>query len=75
MIERDIELGDAHVHACSHAYRLPVEKRERMDKEVENLLTHGLAEPSCSGLASPCLLVDKVGGSDRFCTDFRKVNA
>lgn len=32
MIERDIELGDV-LPVRQHAYRLPVEKRERMDKE------------------------------------------
>ena len=38
------------------------------------MLEHGIAEPSLSSWSSPCLLVDKSDKSDRFCTDFRKVN-
>ena len=68
------EVGDA-LPVRQHAYRLPIEKRQRMEKEVEYLMQHGLAEPSCAGWASPCLLVDEADRSDRFCTDFRKVNA
>ena len=36
------------------------------------MLEYGIAEPGSSPWSSPCLLVDK---SDRFCTDFRKVNS
>lgn len=40
MIEHDIEVADAlPVRQC--AYRLPMEKRQRMEKEVEYLLQHG----------------------------------
>ena len=45
-----------------------------MLEEVDYLLKHGLATPSKSPWASPCLLVPKEGGSMRFCTDYRKVN-
>lgn len=38
-------------------------------------LENGIAEQASSIWASPCLLADKADGSDRFCTDFRKVNA
>ena len=38
------------------------------------MLEHGIVEPSSSLWSSPCLLVDKSDKSDRFCTDFRKVN-
>lgn len=48
------------------AFRLPVDKRQRMDKEVNYLLQRGLAEPSCSSWASPCVLVHKADASDRF---------
>ena len=45
-----------------------------MKKEVNFLLDNGLAEPSLSPWASPCLLTPKPDGSSRFCTDYRKVN-
>lgn len=46
-----------------------------MEKEVEYIIKHGIAEPACSGWAYPHLLADRTNGSDRFCIDFRKVNA
>ncbi len=38
------------------------------------MLDNDNAQPSCSSWISPCLLAYKSEGSDRFCTDFRKVN-
>ncbi len=74
LIEHDIDVGDAKPFK-QRSYRLPMGKRERMEKEVEYMLAHRIAEPACSSWASPCLLADKADGSDRFRTDFRKVNA
>lgn len=74
LIEHDVDVGDANP-VNQHFYRLPIGKRERMEREVEYTLEHGIAEPSSSSWASPCLLADKADGSDRFCTDFRRVNA
>ena len=45
-----------------------------MEEEVRYLLQHGLAEPCISHWASSCILIPKLDGSFRFCTDFRKVN-
>ncbi|XP_064106821.1 uncharacterized protein K02A2.6-like [Macrobrachium nipponense] len=44
-------------------------------KEVEYLLRAGLAKPSKSPWASPCLLVPNEDGSMRLCTDYRRVNS
>ena len=49
-------------------------KKQVMLEEVDYLLKHGLATPSKSPWASPCLLAPKEGGSMRFCTGYRKVN-
>ncbi len=46
-----------------------------METEIGYLLENGLAEPSFSSWASPCILVKQSGGSHRFYTDYRKVNA
>lgn len=45
-----------------------------MDTEVQYLIDNGLAVPSNSSWASPCLLVGKPDMTDGFCTDYRKVN-
>lgn len=55
-------------------YKLHPHKKKIMEKEVEYLLSHGLAEPSMSPWASPCILVPKPDDSHRLCTDYRKVN-
>lgn len=46
-----------------------------MDLEVKYIIKHGIAEPSFSSWASPCLLVSKPDKTVKPCTDFRKVNA
>ena len=46
-----------------------------MESEIQYMLENGIAEPSSSSWASPCLLVEKSDKSPRFCTDYRKVNA
>ena len=56
-------------------YRAPIEKRMEIDRQVTNLLQRGLIEPSNSPWASPALLVDKKDGTQRFCIDYRKLNA
>lgn len=74
LIKHDIDVGDAKP-VLQHYYRVPLEKKRHLEAEVEYLLKNGLAEPSYSSWASPCILVRKANGSFRFCTDYRKVNA
>ena len=49
-------------------------KRKSLDESVQYLLDNGLAVPSYSSWASPCILVKKPDHMFRFCTDYRKVN-
>ena len=49
-------------------------KQKILEGEVQYLLENGLAKPSYSSWASPCLLVAKPDMTFRFCTDYRKVN-
>lgn len=56
-------------------YRVSPEKRQVLETEVAYMLENGIAEPSSSSWASPCLLVGKPDSTYRPCTDFRKVNA
>lgn len=58
-----------------HAHLVNPVKRALMKREAEYLLQHGLAVHSSSPWSSPCLLETKPGGSARFITDYRNVNA
>lgn len=74
LITHDVKLHPG-THPIRQApYRLNPQKRHQMQKEVDYLLQQGLAVPSKSPWASPCLLVPKEGGQLRFCTDYRRVN-
>ena len=74
-ITHDIELLPGVHPIRQHYYRVNLDKRNLMKKEVEYLLKHKLAVPSKSPWASPCLLVPKANGKVRLCTDFRKLNS
>ena len=46
-----------------------------MAKEVDYMLKHDTIKPSSRSWSSPCILVAKPDGSNRFVTDFRRVNS
>ncbi len=73
VLQHDIDVDD-NTPIKQHPYRVNPEKRWRLQNQVNYMLSHGIAESSISSWSSPCLLVIKSDGSDRFCTDFRKVN-
>uniref|UniRef100_A0A674PAM1 Gypsy retrotransposon integrase-like protein 1 n=1 Tax=Takifugu rubripes TaxID=31033 RepID=A0A674PAM1_TAKRU len=74
LLEHDIDVGDSRP-IRQRFYRVSPEKNKILEESVQYLLSNGLAEPSFSSWASPCLLVRKPDLSYRFCTDYRKVNA
>ena len=71
----DVQLLPGSSPIRHNPYRLHPHKREKMRDEVNFLLDHGLASPSQSPWASPCLLVPKEGDQLRLCTDYRRVNS
>lgn len=73
-IEHDIDVRDS-APIRQHPYRVNAAKRAIMKEEVADLLQNNFVRPSSSPWSSPCLLVPKPDGTQRFCTDFRKVNA
>ena len=73
-IQHDISLVEGAQPVKQNPYRICPAKREKMRREVSYLLENGLAAPSCSPWASPCLLVPKGDGSVRLCTDYRRLN-
>ncbi|KAL5020764.1 hypothetical protein ScPMuIL_002155, partial [Solemya velum] len=76
LYEHEIDTGSA-LPIKQRAYRLPVHKREEVDKQVESMLEQGIVSPSLSPWASPIVLVEKkhdTHKSYRFCVDYRKLN-
>ena len=53
-------------------YRVPVTRREVVEKEIDKMLDMGIIQPSTSPWASPIVLVEKKVGDVRFCVDYRK---
>jgi len=57
------------------AYSLPMPCEKPWDKEIDNMLSKGVIEPSSSTYASPVVMVKKPDGSTRVCIDYRKLNS
>ena len=55
--------------------RLPFHKQTEVRDHLEEMLTRGIIQPSCSPWAAPIVLVQKKDGSTRFCVDYRRFNS
>ncbi|MPC94197.1 Transposon Ty3-G Gag-Pol polyprotein [Portunus trituberculatus] len=74
LTQHDVALLEGAKPVKQYPYRLSPEKRELMRQEVKYLLDNGLARPSCSPWAAPCILVPKGDRSVRLCTGYMKLN-
>ena len=72
-VEMEIERGD-HPPIKLKPYRTPLHRRQIVEKAIDEMLQAGIIKRSKSNWSSPIVVVKKKDGTDRFCTDFRKLN-
>ena len=54
---------------------MPYHHRVEVEKQVNDMLSQGVIQPSTSPLSSSIVLIKKKDGSYRFCIDYRKLNS
>ena len=69
-----IDTGDA-TPIKQQSYRIPLAKREVVEKCVNEMLDDGIIRPSSSPWSFPVTLTPKRSGEIRFCIDYRKLNS
>ena len=72
-VRMDIET-DNHPPIALRPYRIPLLKRESINKAIDGLLEAGIIERSQSAWSFPLVVVKKKDGTDRLCVDFRALN-
>nr|XP_054759498.1 uncharacterized protein LOC129265535 [Lytechinus pictus] len=74
IIKHTVELNTIR-HICSRPYQVPQTLRETIREEVDTMMKMGIIGKSNSPYASPVVIVKKKDGKNRFCVDYRKMNA
>ncbi|MCG8044622.1 MAG: RNase H-like domain-containing protein [Candidatus Thiodiazotropha endolucinida] len=73
LLQHDLKLL-TDIPVCKKAYILPYALRDKVKKEVQDMVGAGIAEKSNSPYASPIVVVPKKDGSIRLCVDYRQLN-
>ena len=72
--EHDIKLVDSDP-VRRKPYPIPHALRGKVQEEIDSMIKQKIIEPSDSPYASPLVIVKKSDGTDRYCVDYRYVNA
>ena len=70
----DIKLTDE-TPIQQRPYKTPFAKEKVIDECINKMIDMKIIEPANTEWASPVVIVKKPDGSERFCVDYRKVNA
>lgn len=73
LVHYDIDTGN-HRPIRQRPYRPNPQGREEMTRQIQGLLDAGFITQSTSAWSSPCILVKKKNGEQRFVTDYRMLN-
>jgi len=60
---------------AQYPYRVPLKWRDKLEEEIETLLSLGIIRKSSSPWTSPVVCVPKKDGAIRVCVDYRRLNA
>ena len=63
VVKMDIDTGDAK-SVRKRSYRQSLQMMREMEKQVQEMVTAGIVEPSDSPWNSPCLLIKKSGSNN-----------
>ena len=74
LVTHNIDTGDQ-PPIRQRPYRVSHQQRTIIEEHVTDMLNRGIIQPSVSPCASPVVLVKKKDNTDRFCVDFRRLNA
>ena len=74
IIKYTIDTGDS-APIRSRPCRIPESKKATVNQHIDDMLARGIIRESPSPWAAPIVLVSKKDGGDRFCVDYRRLNA
>ena len=73
IVQHRIDTGD-HPPIKQAPRRVPMHQQGTVRQHMDDMLQHGVVQPSTSPWAAPIVLVKKKDGTTRFCVDYRKLN-
>jgi hypothetical protein len=71
--DHKIDTGDAKPINTA-PYQLSYQNQQEQQRQIEDLLAHGLIRPSSSEWGCPVIFVPKPGGKWQMCMDYRMLN-